>query len=106
MSRTIRVLPLQRKSRYFQAYVTSCFASSITRFFLQSPRQGYAVRTDGGIVAQRRPPIPIGSRKPEPPGAGGYNWHKQSNQIRNESRGPSSMSIVVEEVTLLGVNLV
>ena len=31
-------------------------------FLLESPRQGYAVRTDGGIVAQRRPPIPIGSR--------------------------------------------
>ena len=31
-------------------------------FLLESPRQGYAVRTGGGIVAQRRPPIPIGSR--------------------------------------------
>ena len=39
---------------------------SVICFFLESPRQGYAVRTDGGIVAQRRPPIPIGSRKPEP----------------------------------------
>ena len=73
---------------------------SVICFFLESPRQGYAVRTDGGIVAQRRPPIPIGSRKPEPPGAGGYNWHKQSKQIRNDSRGPSSMSIVVEEALL------
>ena len=73
---------------------------SVICFFSESPRQGYAVRTDGGIVAQRRPPIPIGSRKPEPPGAGGYNWHKQSNQIRNESRGLSSMSIVVEDALL------
>ena len=43
--------------------------------FLESPRQGYAVRTDGGIVAQRRPPIPIDSRKPESPGARGYNMY-------------------------------
>ena len=48
---------------------------SVIYFFLESPRQGYAVRTDGGIVAQRRPPIPIDSRKPESLGARGYNMY-------------------------------
>ena len=35
--------------------------------FLESPRQGYAVRTDGGIVAQRRAADPIDTREARTP---------------------------------------